>query len=100
MEKILINIVENMKKSSVFVDEYNTIRYLNNSAKKYYEKRNYPDLIGKSVLSFHDQNLNEKIQMATRMLKNNISLESVEIGKICIFPVRSDEKFYGYYMEI
>ena len=100
MEKILINIVENMKKSIVFVDEYNTIRYLNNSAKKYYEKRNYPDLIGKSVLSFHDQNLNEKIQMATRMLKNNISLESVEIGKIRIFTVRSDEKFYGYYMEI
>ena len=100
MEKILINIVENMKKSIVFVDEYNTIRYLNNSAKKYYEKRNYPDLIGKSVLSFHDQNLNEKIQMATRMLKNNISLESVDIGKIRFFPVRSDEKFYGYYMEI
>lgn len=100
MEKILINIVENMKKGIVFVDEYNTIRYLNNSAKKYYEKRNYPDLIGKSVLCFHDQNLNEKIQMATRMLKNNVSLESVEIGKICIFPVRSDEKFYGYYMEI
>ena len=30
MEKILINIVENMKKGIVFVDEYNTIRYLNN----------------------------------------------------------------------
>ena len=49
MEEILINIIENMKKGIAFVDEYNTIRYLNNSAKVYYEKRNYKNLIGKSV---------------------------------------------------
>ena len=100
MEEILINIIENMKKGIAFVDEYNTIRYLNNSAKVYYEKRNYKNLIGKSVFGFHDKNVNEKIQMSVRMLKNNNSLESVKVENIYIFPVRVNKKFLGYYIVI
>lgn len=100
MEEILINIIENMKKGIAFVDEYNTIRYLNNSAKVYYEKRNYKNLIGKSVFGFHDKNVNEKIQMSVRMLKNNNSLESVKVENTYIFPVRVNKKFLGYYIVI
>ena len=48
-------ILDSVKYPIVFIDNDNIIRYLNRSAKvRYYEKRGYSDLIGKSILDCHN----------------------------------------------
>lgn len=97
MEKILINIVDNMEKRLIFADEYHIIRYLNNAAKSHFSKKNYKNLNGKSVLKFHDEETKEKIKMAVNVLKSNNSLYKVTIGDTNIYAVRINNVFRGYY---
>ena len=48
-------ILDSVKHPIVFVDNDHVIRYLNRAAKvRYYEKRGYSDLIGKSLLDCHN----------------------------------------------
>jgi transcriptional regulator with PAS, ATPase and Fis domain len=97
MEEVLINIVENMEKGVVFVDEYNTIVYLNKSAKEYYSKKTEKQLIGESVLKFYQVDIKRKIIMAVEMLRQNKSLKKVTIEDTDIYPVWINDTFSGYY---
>lgn len=48
-------ITDSVKSPIVFVDNGHIIQYLNRSAKvRYYEKRGYSDLIGKSIFDCHN----------------------------------------------
>lgn len=97
MEEILINIVNQMEKKLIFVDEYHIIRYLNQSAKEHYLKKGYKNLIGTSIFKFHSEETKEKIKIGVRVLKSNKTLVKVTVGQTDIFPVWIKERFVGYY---
>ena len=55
-------ILDSINSSIVFVDNNHIIRYLNKVARiRYYEKRGYSGLIGKSLFDCHDPALQEAI---------------------------------------
>lgn len=97
MDDVLINIVNEMEKKLIFVDEYHIIRYLNYSAKEHYLKKGYKQLVGKSIFSFHTDETKEKIKMAVNVLKQNDTLKKVTIADTDIFPVWIKQRFVGYY---
>jgi PAS domain S-box-containing protein len=72
-------ILDSVKNPIVFVDNDHIIRYLNRSAKvRYYEKRGYSDLIGKSILDCHNSTSANQITEAHERLQkgeNEVYLE-------------------------
>lgn len=72
-------ILDSVKNPIVFVDNDHIIRYLNRSAKvRYYEKRGYSDLIGKSILDCHNSTSAKQITEAHQRLQkgeNEVYLE-------------------------
>ncbi|MFH0783725.1 MAG: PAS domain-containing protein [Pseudomonadota bacterium] len=72
-------ILDSVKNPIVFVDNDHIIRYLNRSAKvRYYEKRGYSDLIGKSILDCHNSiSANQITEAHDRLQKgeNEVYLE-------------------------
>ena len=87
----------------VFVDNDHVIRYLNKTARiRYYERRGYSDLIGKSLFECHNA-ASEKLvkQIHGRLLdgENEVFLKvSDDNEKISVVAVRDgDGKLIGYY---
>ena len=87
----------------VFVDNDHVIRYLNKSAKvRYYEKRGYADLIGKSLFECHNAE-SEKLtkQIYNRLLNGESEVflkTSDDHQKVTVIAVRdADGKLIGYY---
>ena len=72
-------ILDSVKNPIVFVDNDHIIRYLNRSAKvRYYEKRGYSDLIGKTILDCHNSTSAKQITEAHERLQkgeNEVYLE-------------------------
>lgn len=97
MEEILINIVDNMEKRIIFVDEFHIIKYLNNSAKEHYKKKGLCNLVGRSIFEFHKPETNEKIKNAAKTLEEDNSLSKVIIGSATMYAIRVKNKFCGYY---
>ena len=63
-------ILDSVKNPIVFVDNDHIIRYLNRSAKvRYYEKRGYSDLIGKSLFDCHNSTSADQITEAHERLQ-------------------------------
>jgi PAS domain S-box-containing protein len=67
-------ILDSVKHPIVFVDNDHIIRYLNRAAKvRYYEKRGYSDLIGKSILDCHNSTSANQITQAHERLRKGES---------------------------
>ena len=87
----------------VFVDNDHVIRYLNKAAKiRYYEKRGYADLIGKSLFECHNtesEKLTRKIHNRLLDGENEIFLKvSDDNQKITVIAVRDPAgRLIGYY---
>lgn len=66
---IFAAILDTIPSPIVFVDTDHTIRYLNKASRsRYYEKRGYPDLLGKSLLDCHQPPSREQIKTLYRQL--------------------------------
>lgn len=87
----------------VFVDNDHIIRYLNKTAKiRYYEKRGYSDLIGKSLFECHNPESEKLVkQIHSKLLsgENEVFLKvSDDNEKITVVAVRDvSGKLIGYY---
>ena len=87
----------------VFVDNDHVIRYLNKAAKvRYYEKRGYADLIGKSLFECHNaesETLTKKLYNRLVEGENEVFLKvSDDNQKITVIAVRDAAgKLIGYY---
>jgi PAS domain S-box-containing protein len=87
----------------VFVDNDHVIRYLNKAAKiRYYEKRGYSNLIGKSLLECHNPVSREQIRLIhQRLLDGEVEVflkVNPDKEKITIVAVRNvDGQMLGYY---
>ena len=101
--EILLAILDTVNHPIVFVDNDHIIRYLNQPAeKRYYDKRGYSDLVGKSLFDCHNAESHERI----REIHNNMANGENEIflkvtdenEKITVIAVR-DRKggLVGYY---
>jgi len=75
-------ILDSVKYPIVFIDNDNIIRYLNRSAKvRYYEKRGYSDLIGKSILDCHNPISANQITEAHERLQKGENEVYLELDK-------------------
>ena len=87
----------------VFVDNDHVIRYLNKAAKvRYYEKRGYSDLIGKSLFECHNPESTKMTKQIYNMLlngENEVFLKmSDDNRKVTVIAVRDPAgKLIGYY---
>jgi PAS domain S-box-containing protein len=87
----------------VFVDNDHVIRYLNRAAKiRYYEKRGYTDLIGKSLFDCHNAESEKQVRQIHSKLsdgENEVFLKMSDNNeKITVIAVRdADGKLIGYY---
>ncbi len=97
-------ILDSVKNPIVFVDNDHIVRYLNRSAKvRYYEKRGYLDLIGKSLLDCHNSTSANQITEAHERLRKGEDEVYLEPDKnqekvTVIVGVRDvDDILLGYY---
>jgi PAS domain S-box-containing protein len=95
-------ILDSMSSPIVFVDNNHIIRYLNKAARiRYYEKRGYSDLIGRSLLDCHNPASQEAIRrLHERLLagEDEIPLEAIRDQKITVVGVRAaDGRLLGYH---
>jgi DUF438 domain-containing protein len=87
----------------VFVDNDHVIRYLNKAAKvRYYEKRGYSDLIGKSLFECHNaesEKMTKQIYDTLLSGENEVFLKmSDDNQKVTVIAVRDPAgKLIGYY---
>lgn len=87
----------------VFVDNDHVIRYLNKPARlRYYEKRGYSDLIGKSLFGCHNPESEKQVkQIHGKLLagENEVFLKVTdENERITVIAVRdASGKLLGYY---
>lgn len=87
----------------VFVDNGHVIRYLNKAAKiRYYEKRGYSDLIGKSLFECHNPVSQEHIRLIHKRLLNGEGEIFLKVNKdkekITVVGVRNaNGQMLGYY---
>ena len=86
----------------VFADENHIIRFLNKTARfHYYKMRGYKNLLGKSLLSCHNKDSQEKIIKAADKLKNHsneIYAGVVGNNRLYINPVRNEAgDLVGYF---
>lgn len=102
-EKNQLFILDSIDNPIVFVDNDHIIRYLNKAAKvRYYEKRGYADLIGKSLFDCHNPASTESIKrIHGRLLTGETAVflkENQEQERITVVGVRSDTgELIGYY---
>ncbi len=96
-------ILDSISSPVVFVDNDHIIRYLNRSARaRYYEKRGYANLVGKSLFDCHNSESRDKIiQIHSRMLagEDEVFLKVNKDGeKITVVGVREPAgHLIGYY---
>jgi PAS domain S-box-containing protein len=102
-QKIYEAILDSIDSPIVFVDNKHIVRYLNKAAKsRYYEKRGYSNLIGKSLFGLHKPASKEAIKSLHKRLmagENEIILqENKSKEKITVVGVRTiDGQLIGYY---
>ena len=98
MEEILMYIVDNMENRVIFANANGIIRYLNNSAKKYYSKKGYNNLIGHSLLEIHQDKKNKKMLKILDNFYINSELNEAEINSTTLYAIRDkDGNFQGVY---
>ena len=96
-------ILDSIDSPIVFVDNNHIIKYLNKPAKvRYYEKRGYSDLIGKSLFDCHNQASKEYIKRIHEKLlageTASFLKENKDQERITVVGVRdSDGQLIGYY---
>ncbi|MBF0573380.1 MAG: PAS domain-containing protein [Desulfamplus sp.] len=96
-------ILDSIDSPIVFVDNNHIIKYINKQAKiRYYEKRGYSDLIGKSLFDCHNQESIEYIKrIHDQLLAGETSIflkENKDQEKITIVGVRNEDgQLLGYY---
>ncbi len=96
-------ILDSIRHPIVFVDNDHIIRYLNKAARvRYYEKRGYAEMIGKSIFDCHNSSsVNQIKQLHQRLLsgEDEIFLKvNKDQEKVTIVGVRDiDGKLLGYY---
>ena len=96
-------LLDSINSPIVFVDNDHIIRYLNKAARiRYYEKRGYSDLIGKSLLECHNPVSQEQIRLIHKRLlagEDEIFLKvNKDKEKITVVGVRkADGQMLGYY---
>jgi len=96
-------IIDTISSPIVFVDNDHVIRYLNKAARvRYYEKRGYSDMIGRSLFDCHNPTSREAIKsLHERLLagENEIFLKVNKYQeKVTLVGVRStDGQLVGYY---
>lgn len=99
----LLAILDTINHPIVFVDNNHIIRYLNKPAeKRYYDKRGYPDLVGKSLFDCHKPESNERVREIHDRMKNGedeIFLKvSSENENLTVIAVRDKQgALIGYY---
>lgn len=100
---ICSSILDTIPHPIVFVDNGHVIRYLNKAAKgRYYERRGYSNLEGKSLFDCHNAESRQQIErIHARLLEgeNEIFLKiNKDREKITVVGVRDPEgKLIGYY---
>lgn len=97
-------ILDTLKHPVVFVDNDHIIRYLNRAAKvRYYEKRGYSDLIGKSIFDCHNPtSVNQMRETHKRLLEGedevHLQLNKDQNKVTVVVGVRDgDGRLLGYY---
>jgi len=101
--KIYETILETINSPIVFVDNDHIIRYLNKAARiRYYERRGYSELIGKSLFECHNPSSRENIKRLHDKLlagEDEIFLKVNKYQeKITFVGVRDpDGRLVGYY---
>lgn len=96
-------ILDSINSPIVFVDNNHIIRYLNKAARiRYYEKRGYSDLIGRSLFDCHNPASQEAIQCLHERLmagENEIFLKiNKDQERVTVVGVRAtDGQLLGYY---
>jgi PAS domain S-box-containing protein len=102
-QKIYEAILDSIDSPIVFVDNNHIIRHLNEAARsRYYDKRGYSNLIGKSLFDCHNPASQEEIKrLHERLLagENEIFLQvNKDQEKITVVGVRAaDGQLFGYY---
>jgi nitrogen-specific signal transduction histidine kinase len=103
IEKIALYVIDSWPYPVLFVDCDHIIRYMNKQAKyHYYTEKGYRDLIGKSLLEFHNEQSKEKIITAYEKLRNHGSEiflgVNVKNQRMYISPVRDEAgELVGYF---
>jgi DUF438 domain-containing protein len=96
-------VLDSINHPIVFVDNEHIIRYLNKPAKvRYYEKRGYSNLIGKSLFDCHNPASEVKIKHLHKRLQQGedeiFLMISKNQEKITVVGVRDhDGRLIGYY---
>ncbi|MCX5817136.1 MAG: PAS domain-containing protein [Proteobacteria bacterium] len=96
-------ILDSIKHPIVFVDNDHIVRYLNRAAKvRYYEKRGYSELIGKSIFDCHNPASVNQIRQIHKRLQEGEDEIFLKINKdqekVIVVGVRDcDGRLLGYY---
>lgn len=96
-------LLDSVQSPIVFIDNDHIIRYLNKRAEeKYYKKRGYSDLIGKSLFDYHNNKSEKQIkQIHARLMagEDEVFLKvSNDNERITVVAVRDpDGNLLGYY---
>ena len=97
-------ILDSIKHPVVFVDNDHIVRYLNRAAKvRYYEKRGYADLIGKSIFDCHNPTSVNHIKQTHKRLQDGEDEVRLRLNKdqkkvTVVVGVRGDDgRLFGYY---
>lgn len=97
-------ILDSVKHPIVFVDNDHIIRFMNRAAKvRYYERRGYAELIGKSILDCHNPVSINQIMQAYKRLENGEDEVRLHLDKdrekaTVFVGVRDDNgRLLGYY---
>lgn len=96
-------ILDTVRSPIVFVDNDHVIRFLNKAARqRYYERRGYSDLIGKSLFDCHSSTSREQIIALHRRLIDGEDEIFLKVNKdqerVTVVGVRGPEgQLLGYY---
>jgi len=96
-------ILDSIRHPIVFVDTDHIIRYLNKAARvRYYEKRGYAEMMGKSIFDCHNSSSGNQIQQLYKRLEDGEDEIFLKINKdqekVTLVSVRDSEgKLLGYY---
>lgn len=100
---MLKSILESITHPIVFVDNQHIIRYVNKAAKEKYGKKGHLNLVGTSILQYHNERSRKIILDTYEMLENSEEDEKLLVmksagQKILIRAVRdASGKLIGYY---
>ncbi len=100
--EVLLALLDSIVDPIVFVDDQHIIRYINQAAKEKYGKRGTPDLVGNSLLLYHNDKSNKIILEIFESLRNGAEEQLLVVNntnqKVFMRAVRDKQgKLIGYY---